>query len=767
MATTDIKTLEKLVKEILEKVKSIGEQSPKENLDEAFDKINTKLETIDERLCAPNANENISAEIISKVERLDEKTQDYLKEIQTAFENCKQNQSTLINTGDSENSNIKEFVNNITSELADLKTQFENFNSEFTEISLNTGMTVSKEIISLKNHVLALNDSVENIKKEIENFNYEEDIIKASEEVFNTAFGGFKNDVYVVLGKITGALNDSLISIDNLSAELKTFEGLELSIGEIKENQQKNKTEILKVFQNNIEEENKKLLPQIMQLVNSISFDESAEEIKDGLFAVNENLGIVNKNIETGSKSTEQVLNQLEEISKNTKDTNEEVKTVVKCTNDEIKKTVKYSNDEIKLIMHDSNEEIKTIFNDTNEEIKTAVQNSNEEIKTAVQNSNEEIKNIVQDTNEEIKTIVQNTNSEIKTIVKDSNDEISTLVKQDLIDKLSQMNLFLSDVSNDFAILTKGSKGETDSYLYSLLDLESDISKVRVILDELNHTIQDDRSLAESITKNISDKIANLNSFVEQTSLLYTSPDYKEILTQLDGLNDDITSISKRTNKLILTSDDASEKLQKNIEDFQKIMVNISETVKSFENAKSFKELGVKTDNIQKMLLNSAQSDKAINEAFVYLANWIDITTDDIKNIKASLAEIKNTENEIKDTKKEIKDIKADLTAIKVSIEQQNQVEQIDTEPDTKAFEKIEKLLKETNKKLTENVNKIEQIEEKVGNNTAILSTVEFISAQVQVINENINANKTLNKKIDKMEKQIQKLLSYVEEDDE
>ena len=744
MATTDIKTLEKLVKEILEKVKSIGEQSPKENLDEAFDKINTKLETIDERLCAPNANENISAEIISKVERLDEKTQDYLKEIQTAFENCKQNQSTLINTGDSENSNIKEFVNNITSELADLKTQFENFNSEFTEISLNTGMTVSKEIISLKNHVLALNDSVENIKKEIENFNYEEDIIKASEEVFNTAFGGFKNDVYVV------------ISIDNLSDELKTFEGLELSIGEIKENQQKNKTEILKVFQNNIEEENKKLLPQIMQLVNSISFDESAEEIKDGLFAVNENLGIVNKNIETGSKSTEQVLNQLEEISKNTKDTNEEVKTVVKCTNDEIKKTVKYSNDEIKLIMHDSNEEIKTIFNDTNEEIKTAVQNSNEEIK-----------NIVQDTNEEIKTIVQNTNSEIKTIVKDSNDEISTLVKQDLIDKLSQMNLFLSDVSNDFAILTKGSKGETDSYLYSLLDLESDISKVRVILDELNHTIQDDRSLAESITKNISDKIANLNSFVEQTSLLYTSPDYKEILTQLDGLNDDITSISKRTNKLILTSDDASEKLQKNIEDFQKIMVNISETVKSFENAKSFKELGVKTDNIQKMLLNSAQSDKAINEAFVYLANWIDITTDDIKNIKASLAEIKNTENEIKDTKKEIKDIKSDLTAIKVSIEQQNQVEQIDTEPDTKAFEKIEKLLKETNKKLTENINKIEQIEEKVGNNTAILSTVEFISAQVQVINENINANKTLNKKIDKMEKQIQKLLSCVEEHDE
>ena len=135
------------------------------------------------------------------------------------------------------------------------------------------------------------------------------------------------------------------------------------------------------------------------------------------------------------------------------------------------------------------------------------------------------------------------------------------------------------------------------------MDLESDISKVRIILDELNHTIQDDRSLAESVTKNISDKISNLNSYVEQTSLLYTSPDYKEILMQFEALNDDITSISKRTNKLILTSDDASEKLQKNIEDFQNIMVKISETVKNFENSSVFKNLNIKTDNIFYVLI--------------------------------------------------------------------------------------------------------------------------------------------------------------------
>ena len=725
MATTEIKTIEKLVKEILEKVKNIGEQNSQGDLGEAFEKINTKLETIDERLCVPNANENISAEIISKVEKLDEKTQDYLKEIQTAFENFKKNQSEILSEEVDETSDIKDFMLVITNELSELKTQFENFNTEFTDININTGMAVSKEIISLKNHVLALNDSVENIKKEFGKIKPKEDDFKLTEEMFNTSFNNFKNDVYSVLAKITDTSNDNLQKISDLSDELKTFEGLEMSIGEVIENQQKNKTEILKVFQNNIEEENKKLLPQIMQLINSISFDESAEDIKDGIFTVNENLNTVNSNIETNSKTTGKILGKVDDISKRLKKPNTELKTLVKDSYKELMTLIKNTSGDVKTFVKDSDDEILNL-----------IKGNEEAIKTFLKDNNEEIKNSFKGNGEEIQTYLKDNNEEIKTYIKDSNDGIVNLVKQDLVDKLTQMNMFLSDVSNDFALLTKGTKGDSDNYLYSLLDLESDISKVRVILDELNNTIQDDRSLAKSVTKNISDKISNISSFVEQTALLYTSPDYKEILSQFDALNDDITSISKRTNKLILTSDDASEKLQKNIEDFQNIMVKISETVKSFENSAVLKNLGAKTDNIQKLLLNSIQSDKAINEAFVYLANWVDITSEEIKNIKNDLAYIKNL---FKDNTKTEKD------------ESYNSV-------------KIEKYLKETNKKLDENIKKIDLLEERINENAAIMSTLEFVSAQVQVINDTFN---TKCKKLDKMEKQIQKLLSYVEEDEE
>ena len=627
MATTEIKTLEKLVKEILEKVKNIGEQKSKENYNEAFDKLNTKLETIDERLATPKSEDNVSAEIISKFDQLnaeiEKNAQNYIQEIQKAFDNYKQNQSEFLSNEDMQNPEIKKFVLDINNELQDIRNQFSKFNAEFTDISLNTSMAVSKEVISLKNHVLALNDSIENVKKEF----FENGSFSKLEEIYNTSYNSFKNDVYSILAKITDVSNDALKKIDEFSEELKTFEGLELSIGEILQNQQKEKAEILKIIHNSIEDENKKLLPQIMQLINSISFDESAEEIKDGLYAINENLGIVNQNIETSSSSTKKILGQI--------------------------------------------------------------------------------------------------------------DDVSSLVKGDLIDKLSQMNVYLSDVSNDFASLVKGSKGESDTYIYSLLDLESDISRVRVILDELNHTIQDDRSLAQSVTRNISDKIANLNSFVEQTSLLYTSPDYKEILTQFDALNDDITSISKRTNKLILNSDDASEKLQKNIEDFQKILVKICDTVKNFENSSILKTLNLKTDNMHKMLKCSIQSDKAMNEAFIYLANWIDTTSDEIKNIKDSLSLLN-------------KEVQSNIKS---------------EETETTDFAKIEKLLKETNKKIAENTKRIDSVEENLNSISVITTTLEYVSSQVQVINEKLNSNKTLTNKIDKMEKQIQQLLSFVEEE--
>lgn len=595
MSATDIQKIENLLKEVLDKINGIDEQK----LDEAS-----------------------SLEFIKKFESLnkkfDKKSKDFINEIQTSLEKYQNINNELSSGADMElPENTKDFVISISDGISELKTQFEKFSEEYADLSINTSMVESKEILSLKNSVTSLNDTIEAIKEKIESYNFKEELVPPiSENVtssvndsLSTNLGKLKEELFELLNKISGG-------ISNILDNEKIFQGMELSLGEILQTQQKNKDEIIKIIIANIADENKKLLPKILQMINAVNFDEAAEEIKDGLYAVNENLGIVNKNIETGSLASEKILEKVDDIS-------------------------------------------------------------------------------------------------------------GKFVNSDLIDKISKIDSVLESVSTDFNVLTKGSRLDSADYIYTLLDLESDISKVRIVLNELNNTIQDDRSLAESVTKSLSDKIAQVNTFIEKTAKLYADTDYKTLIAQFDSLNDDITSISKRTNKLILTSDDSAVKLQKNIENFQTLINKINTTVENIEQSSVMKTLAKRTESLQKFMQDSIQSDNAMNEAFTYLADWIDNTSVEIGNIKSEIEEIKNL-------------VKAG-----------NEI------PEETDNSKLEKLIKDTNKKLIDNTNRIDSLEEKL----------DTVIAQMQTVTENISAVKTGNKKIDKIEKQIQMLISYVEED--
>ena len=638
MATADLKNLEKLVNEVLENIKGLGAKKAPKNYDKTLKSISTKLDNIEEKLPLNIEGDGSSPEIVDKIEQITEnlkrQTEDFIKEIQFAFENY-QNNNELLNPQDAQISeNIKDFVSIVTNEITDLKKQFEKFNTDFTEININTSMTVSKEILSMKNSVLALNDTIDSIKEKIESFNLKDelsplisqDVTNSVTEALTAYLNNFKTEVFNLLAKVS----DGITSIID---KQKILEGIELSIGEIRDGQYKNKDDIIKIISSNIAEENKKLLPQILQIVNSISFDDAAEEIKDGLYAVNENLGIVNKNIETGAQASSQILEQVSTMSKE--------------------------------------------INDISSSLPKAE------------------------------------------VFSKLDETVQDISKAEIINKVLKIDAVLDAISAEFNMLTKGSKVGTGDYNYTLLDLESDISKVRIILDELNTSVKDDKNLSESVA-----------AFVEKTSKLYSDPDYKAILEQFDTLNDDITSISKRTNKLILTSDDAAVKLEKNIQDFQNLMVNINNTVQRFENSNVLKSLLERTGNIHKVVKNSLQSSNAINEAFVYLASWIDNTSEEIKDIKNEIAEIKDIVVKNNETPKDDFSSKA-----------------------LQEFSKIEKLIKETGKK--EDNSDIKDIKE----------SINSLANQIQTLNETVSANKSMNKKIEKMEKQIQQLLTFVEEE--
>jgi len=81
-------------------------------------------------------------------------------------------------------------------------------------------------------------------------------------------------------------------------------------------------------------------------------------------------------------------------------------------------------------------------------------------------------------------------------------------------------------------------------------------------------------------------------------------------------------------------------------------------------------------------------------------------------------------------------------------------------------FDKLVDVIEVTNKKLDDTNKRMDAIEEKISSTDDLKSSIEFLVAQVQIANEKIAENKTLNKKIDKMEKQLQQLLACIEEDE-
>ena len=176
------------------------------------------------------------------------------------------------------------------------------------------------------------------------------------------------------------------------------------------------------------------------------------------------------------------------------------------------------------------------------------------------------------------------------------------------------------------------------------------------------------------------------------------------------------------------------------------------------------KVLVERTNIIQKLLKTSQQSDNAINEAFIYLATWIDNTSEQIEFIKNELSEIKEKsfEKDFSDIKKYIKDSSnTTITISNKNTEQmaaalsaiENNITSIEL-PDLD-LSKIEKHIKEANKRFMENSSRIDNLDEKL----------DTLISQINVLNENIAINKANSKKIDKIEKQIQQLLSYVEEE--
>ena len=303
--------------------------------------------------------------------------------------------------------------------------------------------------------------------------------------------------------------------------------------------------------------------------------------------------------------------------------------------------------------------------------------------------------------------------------IKDFVEEKTDAIKQSLIEVQNQLRQ-LASPDDDFG------------YSYTLQDVESDIAKLRVAITHLSG----------NDFENLSGDIKKIVNSVEGLETTLTQEQIIGLKGNIEKLNEDILSISSRTNKILLTSDESNKALNDGLNNFGSLVGKLEDRLEYLDNTEATERLERKIESIQSMAVESANADKVFHQVMMYLGEWIDTTTENISSITEKTSEInliKENVNDVIEKVSDIQDIKDNIEELRSAVPEKSE------------------LLSELENKFEQQEARIDRLEMKL---EKILSTLEEKDDMV------------LNRKVDKIEKMlsrlgtnIEKLTSYVDED--
>lgn len=731
---------------------------------------------------------------------------------------------------------ISDLITTSSEMIAKLSTTDEN-----SIIKLQTFLTeLAYQVASIKDDIelgkndaqKTLLDGFKNLEKSLKVF--QEDLSQKAKNDFEGANLAFSKIIEELTEKITeievqfqnynNSLTKEIISsinaiqtdatkINQHLENITNLQNLALTNAEYEEHQKEfelNQEESLSKIKSELNELHEKLSVEIIEMLSKISSKEEMDSIKT---AIDENSDTLNhemsalrsfiddfkeNSIEQTSFTIQEIKSYLES-NKNTDfvDSIEKISTIyenITAINkwvskiDEISKNVIILNNKI-----DEEKETSIDFNDLAEKVDIVYENIsilnewaskldkiNKEIdslNTKIDESNETTED-EEDLANKIDIIYENLSllnnwiakidsisekvslySEISNKVDEVSENVSNISTWGF--KIEDIKNKLEELSNEFAIMTSATKDDTENYIYTLLDIESDFAKLHCQMDNNSKTA---------------------------TEELQTLKD------QFDTLNEDISSISKRTNKLILTSDDANKIFKNHVDRFQFLIEDLSNKAAAFKPEVQYTLLENKINTIKKITASNLTSNQNLNEAFILLAEWVDSTGEVFSNLKEGIDNIQSQVENVQHQNIEIQN-DLELEFIKDTIseitnkftEQENTISSLETKIDVleaklslfdDKFNKLDDYFNAANTKMSLLSDKFDSLDSKIEGATKtedtseVKTVLDFIASQVIAANENSINNKVLNQKMEimehqlsKFEKNIAKLVSYLEED--
>ena len=658
-----------------------------------------------------------------------------------------------------QNTIINENVNKQMSLITQLNELAQDCNQKALE-DLNT------IIFSLKEFSESLNEDVKEIKDFV-NEKVETIITKVHE---TDSFIEILNNNLTTLVKVVGNIFDDeefaslrddvaelLVKANFLSESVSKIATKE----ELLDNSEKNKDEIKKHNQELITELENKIVSKLdfsdigdIKDYTEKMFFQGTEVLKEEIWSIKDTVNNVNSN----AVSKEDFDNKLAELKVLNNQIKEDITDIISeesvaASNqiNEISATIEaLKNDISNIILNEQNEQITTALQNLQTKFVSQLIQIADNISFAqdAEEINDNIFNCSDEIKEKISADITDIKQEIELLKGVSDSENANIVN--LLTKID--DALKTDITSDlkalisgFKLLTTGLK-EDKGYVYTLPDIESDLSKIRLDLNNIQKVLIDAENGSDESSSDITTKINNIKSAVERLQESPITAEVADIKELFDHLNEDIASISKRTNKLIISSDELTKVLKANIASFTSLINTFEKQSREFYNSAFLNDLNTKIDAINKGTNAILKSDQVLTEAFMYMGEWIDSASDSFDEIKNDLSKIKKNVLSEDDSATEKLEISVKNLSQRIDV-QEAKIDSVD--------DKLNKIITQQNE------------------SKELKSLLEYVASQVSVTNEKIIENDKLSQKIASMEKQLKKIeknlaviTEYIDEED-
>ncbi len=579
-------------------------------------------------------------------------------------------------------------IDNNTEEIQELSDEIRSVNSIIKNLHEKVDIIAtadnSEGINEVQENISTINSAIKNLHEKIDIIAMADNSegINEVQENISTISSAIKN-LYEKVDIIAAADNSE--KINELHQDISAINSTIKSLHE--------KIDIL-AMEDNSELQNE--LDEIYEFLKSQKrfIEEINEKIQ--LNIIKEKFDEVVSNIEKNNTETNKIAETLKIL-------HEKVDSLALADNSEIKTEIK----NIKDLIYEQ----RKLF-DTNEESEKTkeIENYLDQLILEINKIEKGISEIdfnknAQDIKDSVMTAILSVTDQISFV--EETEEIKDFVEE----KTDAINKTLLDVKKQLNNITNTSD-DMDFYSYTLQDVESDIAKLRLILNDMSNS---------NSTTEFGVISANINRIVKSIEELRASINHKEnfeVTPDFEKLNEDILSISARTNKLLLNSDESSRIICNSLDEFNRRTSNLENRINVLDNTNIEKHLSIIDEKVEETM----NSNNVLRNVMMYLGEWMDGTSETISSIYEKTSRISSMQDVLDELKEIIPEKEILIKTIETKFEeQQNRIDRLE-----KKLDKAISIIEEQDENVIHN--KIDKLENQL---SKLSSNIEKLASYV------------------------------------